>query len=123
MTDFSVIWTPFAEAFRSIDATLTFLLILGFCFLFCMQIVAWVTPPRPKPLHAIAGGLAFGSLNTWAIYTYCSLAPSLLNASMVGIYGNPGYLWVISLIFLVVIFGLNAKKSWAENKPIMELIQ
>lgn len=123
MTDFSVIWTPFAEAFRSIDATLTFLLIFGFCFLFCMQIVAWVTPPRPKPLHAIAGGLAFGSLNTWAIYTYWPLAPSLLNASIVGVYGNSGYIWIISLILLVIVFVLNARESWNKNKPMMEVFQ
>lgn len=123
LTDYSGIWTPLAEAFRSIDASLTFLLIFGFCFLFSMQIISWMTPPRPKPLHAVAGGIAIGALNTWAIYTYWSLAPAILNASIVGVYGNPGYVWVTSLIILVLVFGFNAIESWKKDKPLMEVFQ
>jgi hypothetical protein len=123
MTDYSVIWTPLAEAFTSIDASLTFILIFGFCFLFSMQIIAWVTPPRPKPLHAVAGGISIGALNTWAIYTYWSIAPAIIKASMVGVYGNSGRFWIICLIILMLVFIFNAIDSWKKNKPLLEVFQ
>lgn len=123
MTDFSVIWTPLAEAFRSIDSTITFLLIFGFLFLFSMQIISWLTGPRPSLGGALAGGVLFGALNTWAMYFYLPLGPALIKASIIGIYGNPGYFWVISLLFILLVFGFNALESWKKNKPIMEMIQ
>ena len=114
---------PLADAFRSINSTLTFLLILGFVFLFTVQIIAWVTPPKPKSLHAVAVAVPLSALNIWAIYFYLPLAPALINASIVGVYDNWGYLWVFSLIVLCLVFLFNAIESWKQNKPIMELIQ
>ena len=118
-----MILQPLIDAFGSINSTLTFLLIFGFCFLFCMQIISWMSGPMPSLGRAVAGGILFGALNTWAMYFYLPLGPSLINASIVGIYGNPGYLWVISLVFLLAVFGFNALESWKKNKPYLELIQ
>ncbi len=123
MAGFSVIWTLLSGIFSSINSTLTFLLILGFCFLFTMQIVSWMTGPMPSLGWSVAGGIFLGSVWTWAIYNYLPLAPSLVNASIVGVYGNPGYLWIFSLVFLLFVFGFNAFESWKSYKPYMELIQ
>lgn len=121
MTDYSVIWTPLVDAFRSIDASLTFLILFGLIMAFSIQIISWISPPKRKWLGPVAIGGVIGAINVWAIYTYLPLGPSLINASIVGVYDGPGYLWVGSLLALVLVFCMNAVTSW--NKPQMELIQ
>jgi len=117
-----MILKPLLEAFSSIDATLTFLVIFGLTFLFTVQIIAWVTPPNPRFLHAIGIGLPIAALNTWAVYSYLPLAPSLIRAAMNGVYDNWGYVWVFSLVLLCMVFLMNAWTSWSSNRPL-EVIQ
>lgn len=110
--------SPFAEAFRSLDASLTFLLLFGMVFMFTAQIFAWITPPKPKFLHALAFGIVAGALVMLGLYYFFPLAPALVNACIVGAYGYPGYMWILSMMFLLSIFGLNALASWKKNRPL-----
>ena len=118
MMDFTV----FTQIVTDLEGVITFLIIFGLSFLFMSQIVAWVTPPNPKFLHAIALGTVAGAFVVFVIYTQIPLVPALIRASISGVYGNTGYLWSMSILFLMAIFGLNTVNSWKENKPL-EIIQ
>ncbi len=118
MTGLGGLWTTLHDVFTLLDATLTFLIISGIVIIFSMQVFAWVTPPKPKFLHAVGLGAVGMAFVLFGIYNYLPLAPSLLRASINGIYGNFGYLWVGSLIILNAVFLLNAVQSWKDNKPL-----
>jgi len=108
--------------FGSMTEFLTMLIILGLIVTFSMQIVAWVTPPKPKFVRALALGLVIGVINTWALYYFLPIAPSLINGAINGIYGNWGYIWAGGLIWMVSVFIMNAWTSWSSNRPL-EVIQ
>jgi len=112
------IGTTLHDIFTSLDATLTFLIISGLVLLFSMQIFAWVTPPKPKFLHAVGLGAVGMAFVLFGIYNYLPLAPSLVRASINGVYDNFGYLWVGSLVILNMVFLMNTIQSWKDNKPL-----
>jgi len=112
----------FMSAVADLPGAITFVLIFGLALAFSSQIIAWVTGPNPKFLHAIAIGMLVSAFWTWVIYNFLPLGPALVRASIHGIYGNWGYLWTFSIVVLMFVFGINAFNSWKENKPL-ELIQ
>jgi len=105
-----------------VESILALALISILIMMFSMQIIAWVTPPNPKFVHAIMIGGLVSVVSVYLIYRYEPIAPALINASIVGVYGWQGYLWVGSIIVLVVVFLFNAIESWKKNKPL-EVLQ
>ena len=110
------------DAFKDTAGFMSFLIIGSLLFFFIIQIVAWITPPSPKFLHVFGVGIFWVAFWIFVVYNYVPLAPALINNSVNGIYGIPGYIWVGSMVFLIFIFLVNTTMSWMENKPL-EVIQ
>ena len=104
------------------ESILAALIIFSLSFFFSMQIFAWITPPNPKFVHAIALGTLAGASLVFIVYTQIPLAPALIRAGINGIYGKPGYFWVGSLLWINTVFLINTMNAWKQNKPL-EVIQ
>ena len=114
MIDLSV----FTHILTDLEGAIIFLIIFLLSFMFMAQITAWVTPPNPKFIKAIALGMGTGAFVVFVIYNYIPLVPALLEGSITGIYGKAGYFWALTILILIVIFGMNTTISWRENKPL-----
>lgn len=119
-----MIWENFLSNIQinSMESILTALIIFSLSFFFSMQIFAWITPPRPKFVHALALGSLAGAGFFFIVYAQIPLAPALIRAGINGVYGYPGYFWVGSLLWINAVFILNTVNSWTQNKPL-EVIQ
>ena len=112
----------FTHVVTDLEGAVTFLMIYSLSFLFTAQVFAWVTPPKPKFVNAIALGMGAGAFVVYVIYNYIPLAPAIIEASITGVYGIPGYFWTFTILFLILIFIMNTINSWDENRPL-EVIQ
>ena len=106
----------------SLPEIISFTIIFGLAWAFSCMLYSWMTPPKPHWLGAVAIGLGSGSLLYWIISTHLPIASSLITAACAGVYDWQGYLWVISLILLLMVFAFNAWESWNHNQPL-EMIQ
>ncbi len=102
----------------SMAELLAALIIFGLIACFAVQIFAWMTPPNPAYGHAVALGIGVGILGYIFVTWKAHLIPTVLGACMAGVYDWQGYIYVLSVLALLIVFAVNIGTSWRENRPL-----
>jgi hypothetical protein len=109
--------TPIIDL-TTLEQYLTLILIFSLGFFFSLQVFSMLSPPKPRYTYPLAGAGAVGVLVVVAVYQWLSIVPATMTASMVGVYGTHGYIYIIGVLGLVLVFLTNTVICWGQNKPL-----
>lgn len=94
------------------------LLMISFITFLSLQFYAMLTPRNPKALLPIVMALMSGIGGFTAIYMLVPALWALILACASGVYDNGGFIFILGIFLIDVVFLINTLYAWKQNKPI-----